>query len=115
MIGLLILSTTIIIVSLIMFIILWTTHIAQVREFTDEWGRGSYKTFIREFKKYEWKRSEKFPTSFFCGTLDSSKIHADIIKFEGKGMVLDPWSYLRFCIFIQRNRQKKKSKQVEKW
>ncbi len=112
---LLILAATIVIVALIMFIVFWTTHISQVREYTDKWGKGSYKTFIREFKKYEWERCDIHPKSFFCGSSDSSQVHADIIQFEGKGMILDPWSYLRFCIFINRNSHKKKSKQVEKW
>ena len=111
---LLILAIIVAVIVLIVIIAFWTTHISQVKEFTDMYGKGSYAKFRVEFKKHEWERSEKYPMSFFCHPSDS-EVHAGIIKFEGKGMTLGLWSYLKFCIFINCNRNKKKIKQLVKW
>lgn len=80
-----------------------SVHKSQVRDFTEEYGRGNFKIFLRHFTNRDWERCRHHRRSFFIyprnSPYSSSEIHAGIIKFDGKGMLLDYWSYLRFLFW----------------
>lgn len=86
----------------------WGIHIEMVKENCKKWKWGSFKDFMKEFNKIEWKRDNYYPCSFF-GPQNSffshqSQIHASIIKFNDMGMILYPWSFLRFQFFLRKDK-----------
>jgi hypothetical protein len=76
---------------------------------------GNFDQFLKQFYAYDnWYVQNHFKGSFF----DNNKnlffnyyIHADIIKFDGKCMILDPISWLRF-VFWRDKKWKEMSKKV---
>lgn len=79
-----------------------------------QWGWGSFNAFLREYKKHEWEREAEYPRSHFGVNYWQDRIHANIIMFDKKGMVLRPFSYLCFVVWIGINRYKVKREKV-KW
>ena len=92
------------------FICFWLTHISQTKYYTNKYGYASFSTFKKEFNKEDWCKDKNNPNSFFVSF--NTEIHASIIQFKGKGMLLYPWSYLAFLFFIKRriNAEKEKIK-----
>ncbi len=85
------------------FIASWTTHKEMTIEYSDTYKIGNFDDFIREFNAYEeWVVLEHFPKSKFgkVGAYNKYEIHANIIKFNGVGMVLDFFSYRKVKKFI---------------
>jgi len=96
----LIILSSITVALVIIYIMLWIVHIEMTKENTQKYGWGNYEKFLREFKKYNWENGGWEKSLFDYET--NSQLHASIIKFEGKGMLLDPISYLRTVIFVRR-------------
>jgi hypothetical protein len=101
-------------VILIIFWADWTTHRNMTIEYSDSWGYGTFKQFKMAFDILDWERDKGQPESYFGKGSDSyeNKIHASIIKFSGKGMVLYPWSYIKFSLWLKKNSLKKDKKKV---
>lgn len=97
----------------IFYSILFSVHKAQTRENSKEWGYGSFKVFFENFKKIEWEYKDSWSSSRFSYPTDS-KIHAGIIKFNGKGMVISYFSYWKFLWFehfvLDKSRGRKNKK-----
>ena len=87
-------------VFIVVYGIFWVVHINMTKESTQKYGWGNYETFLREFKKCNWENRGWEESLFDYET--NSQLHASIIKFKGKGMLLDPLSYLRVVIFVRR-------------
>jgi len=67
------------------------------------WGYATFSTFLKEYNKsvYNWSIWKHFKNSLFSKdsrgeVYHNGYIHAGIIRFGDKGMVLYPLSYLRF-------------------
>lgn len=92
----------------------WSLHKHQVKTFTDVWDYGTYDKFVELFNKTDWdEMNYSFPNSYFTKTFvfPESKVHASIIKFVGKGMILGPIDYYRFSIFMNKKKRSAPSKQ----
>lgn len=81
-------------------------HISQTKEFTDIYGYGNYLVFKKEFEKYKWSYDKNWKSSLFDYDTDS-KLHAGIIKFNGKGMLLwNPIDLIRALSLIRKGIKK---------
>lgn len=93
----------------VILLIHWFIHRSQTIEYSREsgsiWGYGGFEDFIREYSKCEWSRDRLWPESHFGegDTHFQNYIHAGIICFDGKGMVLDPISYVLFLYWVYKN------------
>jgi len=89
---------------------LWVVHVSMMLSEKCEWSCASFKTFLKEYNKYDgWERDELWSFSHFGGTLSSAGrnkyyIHAGIIKFNDKGMLLYPHSHFMYLIWLITNR-----------
>lgn len=99
------LLSTSLLIMLMLFSIFWLTHRSMTINNSDTWGYGTFKNFKIAFSILDWERDEAYPESYFGGGEEyyKNKIHAEIIKFEGKGMVLYPWSYIKFIFWSKKN------------
>lgn len=91
----------------------WNTHRFNTINKTNVWGYGNFKQFKKEFNKIEWRYDSLFPSSFFCADPRGTEIHAGVIKFNNKGMVLTPLAYIPVHIFLYR--MKKRTKFTKKY
>lgn len=89
-------------------LIVYSAHVAMTRNNTAIWGFSTWKYFILMFNQYQWSRDKSYRLSFFCG----SEIHAGVIKFDNRGMVLLPISYIIFICWLIKNRYSEKSKHI---
>lgn len=64
------------------------------------WGYGTETDFWREFSKHKWSGLSSFPHSFFGGP--DTEIHASVIQFNGRGMVLNPIAFWRVSRKLKR-------------
>lgn len=102
------------VVWLIFLAVEWKTHKDMVLRECDSWSYGTFEDFMKQFKKIEWRREERYPTSFFpCNKDNNYYCHADVLKFDGVGMVLDPISYTMFYFWKNKN-SVKRTKQIKK-
>ena len=116
MFGVLLFLCIAILIFIILFIVSWTTHIEMNKQQGVPYDWCTFKRFIKEFNKYkdhpelkagEWGRSSIFLCEKFDnGYKDTVYLHANIVQFDGKCMILYPYSYLRYCIW-KRNFNKK--------
>ena len=100
----------------------WTVHISISKYQGKPYDWCTFKTFMREFDKY--KNHPKLKKGCSC---DKHSIflrekafehmvylHASIIEFNGKCMILYPFSYIRYCIwkynFTKHNRKSNRQK-----
>ncbi|MFS0657460.1 hypothetical protein AB1L07_01365 [Niallia alba] len=99
------LGTILFVVSIFMFM-RWIVHIAMNVECVDKWGWGNYRLFKKYFKEIEWEIDKKYKGSLFAYnqfSIQTSKIHADIFKFNGIHMAIsDPVSYWLCQIYVQK-------------
>ncbi len=105
----------VLVISLIWFMISWTTHIDMNKVYKMPYDWVSFKTFMKEFKKYESHPDldidNRFKGSIFLydGWRHVVYLHASIVKFNGSCMIFYPLSYLRYCLwkrrFISRRRK----------
>jgi len=87
----------------------WSVHRDMVKSSANEWGKGNFDNFRTEFNKRKWERNKLFPYSWFDQSnilYDQNYIHASIIKFDGKGMILDFISYNKFRNWSRKNKCK---------
>lgn len=82
----------------------WSVHKDMTTSETNEWGRGTYEDFKREFDKRQWTASDMFQGSFFAP--GQNKIHASIYMFDGKGMVFNPIDYFKVKLRIKQEYRK---------
>lgn len=98
--------TTVLLVAIgvIFFIVGQTVHKDMTinNSGVKEWGYGSFRDFQRELQSREIRRDPMWDTSLFG---DGIYIHAGIIRFDNKGMVLRGLSYLRFLLFMRAQRK----------
>lgn len=88
-----------------MLLAFWLAHVDMTMERTINYRYGTYKDFIREYKKYNWEMSKHSKNSYIeIKDTYRTKIDASIIMFDGKGMILYPISYIRFSINKYLNR-----------
>lgn len=111
----------IILLYCIVFIILslwgiaWSVHISMTKSDNDINGWGNFNSFFKEYKKYDkWKIKKRWKYSFF-GEESNYKIHADIIKFNNCGMLLDPISFIQFKIWSREEWMKLNPKKIKIW
>ncbi|MDT0160387.1 hypothetical protein [Bacillus sp. AG4(2022)] len=77
---------------LVLILVAWVVHIFMVKDHCKVSGKASYRNFKREFAKHKWEIRE-FKDSLFSDT--GGYIHADVFKFNDKGMYMkDPVSYV---------------------
>ena len=97
----------------------WLTHIYMIKLFTSYYGKSNFKTFKKHFDMLDglwiqhiWDDS----LFYFSDTKGDSEFHADIIQFEGKGMILNPVDYIKACLYAKKyiNKNFKKSENI-KW
>jgi hypothetical protein len=95
---------------LVIFFASWDIHRDMTISNTDSWGYATFKVFKVFFDKFDWDRDISYPESYFGKEDDynKNKIHASIIKFNNKGMVLYPWSYIRFSYWLKKNSYSKR-------
>ena len=74
----------------------------MTKDSVDEYGWGNFKNFKKEFEKREWFYESLFPDSLFGYDHYKTKIHASIVKFDNKGMLLNPIAYLKMLIFKKK-------------
>lgn len=86
----------------IVFWISWSVHRDMVKCHCIQWDYGDFETFLNEFEETKWENQDRQPKSMFDYNT-KSQIHASIIQFRGKGMVLYPWSWFRFKIFERKH------------
>lgn len=84
----------------IVWFILWSTHLAQTKDFSKTWGRGTYKTFKREWHSHNMKPKYNYYGSWYGD--NDSEYHASIIRFDENGMTLGPIDWLRACYFVRK-------------
>ena len=115
-----ILFISIIIVTaiLIMFSISWTVHVDMSIEQNKPYDWCTFRTFLKEFDKYknnpELYIDKIFDNSIFLYEANCKHVvylHASIIEFNEKCMILYPHSWMQYCIwqnrFVKsRNRQR---------
>lgn len=86
-----------------------STHKSMTVDHSIEWNYGTFEKFMQEFNMREWKRSDNYDESFF-GEFDykksrfPSQIHASIICFDDKGMVLRGKDWKKFKQFLADNK-----------
>ncbi len=83
---------------LLAFEMCWRIHREMVSEHTGQWDYGGVAEFIREFRKQKWEGQKPGSRSLHSHS-DNSQIHADIIEFNGKGMVLRRRAWLWFLFW----------------
>jgi competence protein ComGC len=110
-----ILLSILILTILIFLIVHWIVHISMVKNEGCKYGWGTFKRFKKEFDKYEWN-NHGYSSSLF-NYCEGGYIHADIYKFNNKGMIMrDPFSYLLSKIYIRKHCSYVKPKRnVVKW
>lgn len=95
----------------------WATHMHMVKGEHVPYGRASYSIFVEEFEKVNWIKSD-WSEALYSKNGRDDKIHANIIKFNGKGMIINnPISYTLTKIYVARYTKNKftQDKNVTKW
>jgi hypothetical protein len=104
----------------IAFLINWLAGQIQTIAETKTWGIGTYKKFKREFDKYKWNSEDgfcnwhPFIVSMWCRE-HGCKLHAGIVEFGGKGMILMPVSLLLACVYVFKYQRKESITQKKKY
>ena len=80
----------------------WLAHRDMVKSSTNQYGVSNYKKFIEEFHKVEWEHQKLFTSSLF-GKDRKDQFHANIIEFNGRGMIINnPISYLLVKLYVKK-------------
>jgi hypothetical protein len=102
MILLLSLSTILILFLSIWMVIEWFVHIEMTKDNSEYYGWANYDRFISEFNKYQWDNEKWYGYSLWDRNNDC-KIHASIIYFENKGMIMKtPLDWLLVNLHIRK-------------
>lgn len=111
--GLSIAITAVIGSTIILELVNWLTHIMITKGNVKIYGWGSFNKFKREYNKHNWDY-ENITNEFYCFHFDRSRwerstestLHASIVIFDGKGMLLDTISMILVSIWLMRIDQK---------
>lgn len=103
------LTLSILAVCIIATLIGWSVHLSMTKDDKgrENCGWGSYKEFVELFKTYELKREYIYSDTFYG---KNSKIHASIITFNRKGMLLPYFDWIMVQIFLYKEKKKEKIK-----
>lgn len=98
----------------------WGTHVEMTKKHCKANGyyMGTFKDFLKEFSNREWVKDQEYENSFFNKNDHydkDNKIHASMIIFDGKYMLLYPISYIRFYFFRKKYSQKTRVNSNGKW
>lgn len=90
----------------LLFFISFSVHKSMTSEYSEIWGYGTFDRFKKEFESRVWRQDTMFKGSYFGERNDyrmgtGSQIHADIIRFDGKGMVLRHIHYFRYLMYMR--------------
>jgi hypothetical protein len=89
-------------IFIIALLISYFVHIEMVKTDRFEYGYGTFKQFLKHFTKYDWKWDSRWESSLEY-EWPTTRIHADIFSFEGKGFIFNnPISYLRAKLYIRQ-------------
>lgn len=79
----------------------WIVHISMVKEQTTQYGWAGHKKFIEQFHKAEWEYQPYWRKSLFGKEYEKDQYHANIFKFNSKGMIINnPVSYLIVKLYV---------------
>lgn len=111
----------IVVASVVAFVVMgmasipWQVHRAMTIEKTSQWGHGTRSEFWREFDSHAWEPvDDAFADSWFERSTES-KIHASIVAFDGKGMVLGPLDFAIVSWRLRRMRPNRKRVPTVNW
>lgn len=80
----------------------WDVHRTMVKNSTNSYGEAGYDKFLEEFHKVDWVNDSTFSESLFSRD-HNDKIHASIIMFNGKGMMMkNPVAHFRVERYVKR-------------
>lgn len=80
-----------------------TVHVSQITQFCSSYGHGCIEAFEREFNKHEWVRMSHYNSMITSAEnyhRDGGYVHAAIIQFDGKGMILNKADWKKACKII---------------
>lgn len=84
----------------------WRYHQTATKDNVEIYGRGSFEDFKREFNKREWVmddwKDSLFTPDHSYVKNTGSIIHAGIIAFDAKGMVLDYSDYAKAMKYVKK-------------
>lgn len=110
---LILLLSIISIILAINWIVDWTTHISMCLDEQCLWGWGNFEKFIDQYGMHNgWYIDRFWPKSIFSRSGNDWYIHASIIKFNGKCMILGPLSWVLFKIWLKRQTDMMKGDEV---
>lgn len=94
--------------GIVVLFISWDTHIEMNKKEHLPYDFVTFDRFIEEFNKYKDNVDLKYDKIFNSWFLEKSErtvyIHADIIIFNNKCMILYPISFLRFKLWEYKNK-----------
>ena len=96
---------TVLIIAIILLATSWEIHISMNVNSGKPYDWCTFNTFMREFNKYkddsrlESKNYFKDSIFLYDGFRHVVYLHASIIEFDEKCMILYPLSYIRYCIW----------------
>jgi len=99
-------------IGILIYIGMWTVYLDMVTDHCDTYAWGTFAQFEREYAKRQWEQQADFPQSHFSVWMNlhhNSEIHADIIKFDDVGMLLNPMDFLLFKLWEKNHMYKKPS------
>ncbi len=103
----------------LIFIAFWFGRIKMTTEYTNKYGWGSFNKFKKEYNKCKWSIDANYNCFYHAKSRfdypSDSELHASIIKFNGKGMLLDPISMLRASSYMRKFEPPKQKKEKIKW
>ena len=105
---------------LMMELIGWSVHISMTRNNSEKHSWGNFDDFLKMVKKGKWEEREEtiHYDSLFAKDMEDYnnwKLHADIIIFNGRGMILRFIPYIRYTIWKYNLAKKRRSFQKINW
>lgn len=101
-----------ILVFLIVTGVHWFFHVQEIREDYYQYGWGSFSTFKKEYSK-------RLPWSYngysFYSKDNRCRFNSSDISFDGKGMILGYFAYLKFRVWFLKMRYAQRKKPTVKW
>jgi hypothetical protein len=92
-----------------------SVHKSMVVDSCEQWDYGTFDQFTEQFNKTKWEAPVPMWTRSFFNYSSDSKIHAGIIRFNGKGMVLGPFDYLKFQRFLEKHKEMRNARTKGLW
>lgn len=106
MIVLIIIGIVVITSILLVYFMAWIVHYTMCTDACSQYEYATFKQFMNTFNECEgsFKYDKSFPNSIFIEKQnnkykDECFIHASIIKFDNKGMIIKPYEYWKFLLW----------------